>query len=132
MWPGSGGRLFVPTEAQGPGNSPSRGRLDFYQPRAGSLRLVGATGLGWGKASGSPIVTAVGSNSNSAMVWAVSRGVGAPRLRVYSVLIQRGVHAPTQLASFPVGAFAGFAEPGVGPDQIFVGGAGHVVGFGIR
>jgi hypothetical protein len=52
--------------------------------------------------------------------------------RVYGAVIGRRSHTPTLLASFPVGGFTKFAPPGVGTDQIFVGGAGHVVGFGVR
>lgn len=132
VWPGGGGWVYLPTESTRPGNDPTVGRLEFYRAHRGSLQQAGETGLIWGKGSGSPIVTSIGSDSTSAMVWAVSKGVGAPRLRVYAAAIQRGAHAPTQLASFPIGPFAKFAEPGVGPDEIFVGGAGHVVGFGIR
>jgi hypothetical protein len=130
-WPGSGGWIVVPTLSAGAANEPTLGRLDFYHGHLGTFRLAGSTASIWGPGSGSPIITTVGSRSSSALVWAVNRGVGAPRLRVYEpVIAPKGQRLP--VASFPVGAFTKFAPPGVGPDEVFVGGAGHVVGFGVR
>jgi hypothetical protein len=130
VWPGDGGWLIVPTESPGASNSPSRGSLEFFHGRLGTLRLAARTAAVWGAGSGSPVVTSIGMRSGSALVWGVSRGVGSPQLRAFSIP-SRG-RSPVQLASFPVGAVTKFAPPGVGPDEIFVGGDGHVVGFGAR
>ncbi|PZS08217.1 MAG: hypothetical protein DLM64_13025 [Solirubrobacterales bacterium] len=129
VWPGAGGRLFVPTQAPGSSSEGSRGRLVFIEGRLGSLRRVGATGAFWGKGSGSPVVTSIGARSDSAMVWAVSRGVGPATLHVYAA-VSPG-RKPAQLKSFSVNPFTKFAPPGVGNDEIFVAGAGHVTAFGI-
>jgi hypothetical protein len=131
VWPHSGGWLFVPTESPGAANDPTRGRLEFFHGRLGTFRLAARTTPLWGAGSGSPVVTSVGSRAGSALVWAVSKNVGAPRLRVFAA-VPAPRRGPLQVASFPVGAFTKFAPPGVGPDSIFVGGAGHVVGFGVR
>jgi hypothetical protein len=130
VWPDAGGWIFVPTLSPGGANDATRGPLDFYHGHLGTFRLVGATASVWGPGSGSPIVTAVGVRSDTALVWAVSKGVGAPKLRVYRAVL-RG-RQPSQLASFPVGSFAKFAPPGVGADEIFVGGAGSVVAYGVK
>jgi hypothetical protein len=131
-WPGSGGWVFVPTVGRNYGPDQSTGRLDFYQGHLGTFRLVGMTNELWGIGSGSPIVTSVGGRGGTAMVWDVAKNVGPTVLRVYGAVIGRRSHTPTLLASFPVGPFTKFALPGVGTDQLFVGGAGHVVGFGVR
>jgi hypothetical protein len=131
-WPGSGGWLIVPTTGKNFGLDQSTGRLDFYRGHLGTFRLFGMTKELWGVGSGSPIVTSVGGRDDSAMVWDVGKNVGPTVLRVYSAVLGRRPHTPTLLASFPVGPFTKFAPPGVGTDQLFVGGAGHVVGFGVR
>jgi hypothetical protein len=131
-WPGSGGWVYVPTVGKNFTADQSTGRLDFYHGHLGTFRLVGMTKELWGVGSGSPIVTSVGGRDSTAMVWDVGKNVGPTVLRVYGAVIGRRSHTPTLLATFPVGKFTKFAPPGVGTDQLFVGGAGHVVGFGVR
>jgi hypothetical protein len=131
-WPGAGGWVFVPTVARNFTPDQHKGKLDFYHGHLGTFRLVGATKEFWGVGSGSPIVTSVGASNGTAMVWDVAKNVGPTVLRVYDAVIPRRSRAPILLASFPVGQFTKFAPPGVAPDEIFIGGAGHVLGFGIR
>ena len=132
VWPRDGGWLFVPTESPSASNDPTVGRMEFIHQRGGSLHRAGVTPAVWGQGSGSPVVSSIGWRSDTALVWAVGRGAGPPRLRVFRAVPAPGTPAGEQIASFPVGAVAKFAAPGVGNDEVFVAGAGHVIGFGVR
>jgi hypothetical protein len=134
VWPGNGGWFIVPTSGKSGTNEGSTGPLNFYTGAAGSFRLAGATRSIWGFGSSSPVITSIGSRKGSAIVWAVDKeSSGKATLRAYAVPIPRGAHAPTALASFPVGTYAKFTAPGVGTDAIYVGnGVGQVLGFGPR
>ena len=85
-------------------------------------------------------MTSIGNDSASAMVWIVSKrhipdsaaASTAARLRVYQAVMTAQDKAPIQIASFPVSPFEKFVPPGVGPDEVFVAGLGHIEGFGIR
>jgi hypothetical protein len=131
-WPSDGGWLYVPTATPKPVPDETQGRLFFYHQHRGKLTLAGMTGLIRGAGSGSPIVTTAGSRSNTALVWDIDKNVGPSKLSVYLPTIASGAHAPTLVASFPIGQFTKFSPPGVGDDEIFVPGAGHVMAFGIR
>jgi hypothetical protein len=132
-FPGGGGWLYVPTQGPPGRDAAHTGRLDFYRGHLGTFKLVGTTPAVWGPKSGSPVVTSIGLQGDSAIVWGVTRRGGWGQLRVYgAVLAGRGSRTPSQLARFSVGPVDKFSPPGVGPDEIFVGGNGHVVGFGVR
>jgi hypothetical protein len=133
-WSGDGGWVIVPTSGKSGANDASIGTLNFYTGKVGNFTLAGVSRAIWGFGSGSPMITSVGSRRGSAIVWAVDKSLdGSALLRAYAVSVAPGAHVATPLAALPVGRYAKFTAPGVGPDSIYVGnGVGHVIGFGPR
>jgi hypothetical protein len=131
-FPEGGGWLYIPTEGPSSRDAASVGRLDFYRGRLGTFKLVGTSPAVWGPQSGSPIATSIGRQAGSALVWGVTRSGGSGQLRAYPGVLPARSRSTAQLASFSLGAIDKFSFPGVGQDEIFVGGNGHVVAFGIR
>jgi hypothetical protein len=131
-FPADGGWLYVPTATPTALPDETQGRLFFYHQVHGKLTLAGMTDAIRGAGSGSPIVTMAANRSSTALVWDIDKNVGPSMLRVYMPTIASTAHAPTQIASFPIGQFTKFSPPGVGADEIFVPGAGHVMAFGVR
>jgi hypothetical protein len=131
-FPGGGGWLYVATEGPSGRDAAHTGRLDFYRGHLGTFRLMGTSQAVWRPQSGSPVVTSIGRRADSALVWGVTRNGGSGTLRVFSGVLGARTRSAAQLASFSVGPIDKFTFPGIGQDEIFVGGDGHVVAFGVR
>ncbi|MDH6142828.1 hypothetical protein P3T35_004856 [Kitasatospora sp. GP30] len=134
VWGGDGGYIYTVATDTGNGHAPLRA-LKYSVNGAGvpvfSSAATSSEGFGYG--SGSPVVTSNGSNSGSALVWAVWSGSGVGgvggELRVYNALPVNGsMHL---IRSFPIGTAAKFVSPATDGGRVYVGTRdGHLVAFG--
>jgi hypothetical protein len=128
VWPGDGGYIYVV-----PNGAPMRAfRFGSQSNDAPTFTETGATGDPFGYTSGSPIVTADGTNSGTALVWVLfSTGAyGAGQLRAYDAVPDAGQHLVLRYQD-SYGTGAKFSSPGVGDGRIYVGsGDGAVLAYG--
>ena len=97
------------------------------------MHLAATTGRIWRKGSSGVVITSVGSNGKTALVWGVRKTSKTQgRLVAYRVVVPRGRRSPAGVRDVSIGLFSKFTPPAVGQDEIFVGGSGHVVGFGFK
>jgi hypothetical protein len=134
VWGGDGGYIYTVATDTGTGHAPLRA-LKYGVDSAGLpvFSSAGTSTEGFGYASGSPVVTSSGTNSGSALVWAVWSGSGVGgvggELRVYDALPSGGtMHL---VRSFPIGTAAKFVTPATDGGRVFVGTRdGHLLAFG--
>jgi outer membrane protein assembly factor BamB len=126
VWPGDGGYVYLMGGSalhvfqygvDGSGN-PSLTRTTF------------ANGFGYG--SGAAVVTSNGTQSGSALVWALYEADGSGsggQLRAYDAVPVSG--ALNLRFSAAIGTASKFAPPGIAGGRVYVGARdGHVLGFG--
>jgi len=133
VWPGLGGWLYASELSAKPGPDATIGDLQYYHGHLGTLKLTASTGLIMGSGSAHPIVTSVGANASTGIVWVVTRpvdGITGGTLRAYYLTPKHG--HPVQIKSWKLGVIAKFDPPGIGPDQLYLGGADDVIRFGVR
>jgi iron transport multicopper oxidase len=137
VWPGEGGWVYIPTASGGETAGGSSGFLNVFQYGVSgsgeptlSLQATSSDAFGFG--SSAPVITSVGTNPGTALVWMtwMTNGSGTEaQLRAYDP-VPVGGH-PVLRWSAPIGTASKFAMPGVGAGRIYVGTRdGHVLGFG--
>ncbi|HVZ72858.1 MAG TPA: discoidin domain-containing protein [Polyangia bacterium] len=128
-WPGDGGYMYVMVNGGGAGPSTYTMEAIKYGTDAGgnpTATYVAKTTENFGSYSGSPIVTSNGTNTGSALVWAVAN---TSDLRAYDAVPVNG--ALTLRFHDAYGSEAKFTTVGVGAGRVYVGsGDGNIVGYG--
>lgn len=136
VWPYDGDTVFVDTQTTKALAYNTIGTLEVYTGGLGHFHLAARTGLITGGGSSGVMITSVGSNESTALAWVITKGLrggnGTGTLRAYDVALGAGKSAPTQAATFSIGQYAKYVPPGIGPDAIYIAGAGHIEALGIR
>jgi hypothetical protein len=139
IWPGDGGYVAVTTNGGANaqtgyrlqllkyavnGTNPSFTVVGYGTSPSGTVNQAGGPPIdNFGAYAGSPTVTSNGTNSGSAVFWAV----GNSNLRAYKIV---GTNL-SSIFSQSIGSQSKFSTVGVGSGIIYVGtGNGHVIAFG--
>jgi hypothetical protein len=128
VWPGDGGYIYAVT------NGPGIQAFKYGLSSAGvpTFSPAGLSVAGFGYTSGSPIVTSDGTNSGTAVVWAINStgAFGTGTLQGYAA-VPDATGKLALLYEDTYGATAKFSVPGVGGGRLYVGsGDGHVLAYG--
>ncbi len=128
FWGGGGGYVYMTTN-RGPLSAFKVGVSGSGKP---ALTRTGTTSANFGYTSGSPMVTSVGKNAGSALVWVVyskgPNGAGG-QLRAYDAVPSKGKLKLRYSA--PIGTATKFSVPATTNGRVYVANrSGQVYGFG--